>query len=80
MKDLWLEIGGSPVVVSVADDYGEAVVNGRVWRWDWSNWGGPLFLNKDGSDRKRRPGDRHPVWKAVERWGKKRNKKEETKP
>lgn len=78
MKDIWMEVGGCPCVVSVPDDHGEAVVNGRTWRWDWNNYCGPLFVNKDGSDRKRIPGENHPVWKAVARWEKKRNK--EAKP
>jgi hypothetical protein len=72
MKDHWMEVGGSPCVVSMPDDYGQARVNGQVWRWDWHNYLGPIFLNKDGSDKKRQPGPKHPVWRAVARWQKKR--------
>lgn len=78
MKDIWMEVGGSPCIVTVPDAEGFAIVNGRFWRWDWHHWGGPIFLNKDGSDRKRIPGEKHPVWKAVARWEKRRAK--ETKP
>lgn len=75
MKDIWMEVGGSPCVVTMPDGYGETKINGRVWRWDWTNWGGPIFLNKDGSDKLRQPGPKHPVWKAVERWKKRQSKK-----
>lgn len=71
MKDLLFEIGGSPVVVTVPDNYGEAVVNGRKWRWDWTYFG-PQFVNADGSTRKQVPSENHPVWKAVAKWEKKR--------
>lgn len=74
MKDLFLEINGSPCIVTVADAEGSAVVRGRVWRWEHHNWGGPVWLNKDGSERKRQPGERHPVWKAYERWLKRRER------
>lgn len=72
MKDHWMEVGGLPCILTVPDDYGEATVNGRKWRWDYTNWGGPIFLNKDGTDRKRLPGEKHPVWKAFEKWERKR--------
>lgn len=68
MKDLFLEMGGTPCIVTVSDGSGEAVVNGRKWRWDHHNYCGPLWLNKDGSERKRQPGENHPVWKAYNRW------------
>ncbi len=72
MKDCFIEVGGNPCILTFPDAYGEATVNGRKWRWDYTNWGGPIFLNKDGSDRKRPPGEKHPVWKALERWEKRR--------
>ena len=76
MKDIWFETGSWPCVVSVSDDYGEAVVNGRTWRWEWHNYLGPEFVNKDGSSRKRIPGIKHPVWKALKKWERKRRAKE----
>ena len=72
MKDCFIEVGGNPCILTFPDAYGEATVNGRKWRWDYTNWGGPIFLNKDGSDRKRTPSERHPVWNAFARWEKKR--------
>lgn len=75
MKDLFLEVGGNPCIVTVSDGYGEAVINGIKWRWDWHNYCGPTFVNKDGSDRKRMPGENHPVWKAIQKWERKRAKK-----
>jgi hypothetical protein len=70
MKDLFLEINGSPVIVTVADAYGEAVVNGRMWRWEFSKWTGPLFLRADGEPMARQPGAKNPVWAAFEKWQK----------
>lgn len=72
MKDLFIEVGGNPCIVTVSDDSGEALVNGRKWRWDWHNYCGPLFLNKDGSERKIQPSENHPVWKAIKKWQKER--------
>ena len=79
MKDLFLEANGSPCIVTVCDDYGEAVVRGRTWRWEWHNYCGPLFVNADGSDRKRIPSENHPVWKAIEKWERKRERKQKAK-
>lgn len=76
MKDIWMEVGGNPCIVTVSDGYGKAVVNGRKWRWDWHNYCGPLFLNADGSERKRMPSEHHPVWKAVQKWQKEKAKEE----
>jgi hypothetical protein len=70
VKDLYLEINGFPVIVTVADAYGEAIVNGRMWRWEFSKRTGPLFLRADGEPRVRWPGEKHPVWAAVEKWQK----------
>lgn len=75
MKDIWMEVGGNPVIVTVPDGEGSAVVNGRKWRWTHHRWTGPSFLNADGSDRKRQPGVNHPVWKAFDRWLKRWEKK-----
>ena len=68
MKDLYLEINGSPVIVTVPDADGFAIVNGRMWRWEFSKRTGPLFLRADGEPRVRQPGEKHPVWAAVEKW------------
>lgn len=76
MKDCFTEFNGNPFIVTFPDGYGSAMVNGRKWRWDYTKWGGPIFLNKDGSDRKRPPGPKHPVWKAFERWEKRVMRKE----
>jgi hypothetical protein len=69
VKDLYLEINGSPVIVSgLADAEGFAIVNGRMWRWEFSKRTGPLFLRADGEPRVRWPGEKHPVWRAVKKW------------
>lgn len=71
MKDLFLEIGGSPVIVTVPDKFGQAVVNGRTWRWEYSRRTGPVFLRADGEPRVRWPGQKHSVWVAFNKWLKK---------
>lgn len=68
MKDLFLEMGGTPMIVTVSDGSGEAIVKGRKWHWEHHNYCGPVWINKDGTDRKRQPGEHHPVWKAYNRW------------
>lgn len=55
----------------------EITVNGRIWRFDFDRYCGPLWLRKDGQARKCQcPGK--PVWKEwgkwFERWSK-RNKR-----
>jgi hypothetical protein len=70
MKDLFLEINGSPVIVTVPDAEGFAIVNGRMWRWEFSKWTGPMFLRADGEPMVRQPGEDHPVWAAFEKWRK----------
>jgi hypothetical protein len=56
------------VIVCGPDGYGEATVNGRVWRWDFHNYLGPTFIKKDGSMLKNQPGENHPVWNAFADW------------
>lgn len=75
MKDLFIELNGSPCIVTVSDDYGEAMVNGRKWRWEWHHYCGPMFVNKDGNARRRLPGEKHAVWKAISRWEKRQKAK-----
>ena len=67
--------GGSAVIISVPDAYGEAVVNGRTWRWDFHEYCGPTFLRANGDLLTRQPGEHHPVWKAFEAWLVARNEK-----
>jgi hypothetical protein len=70
MKDLFLEINGSPVIVTVPDAEGFAIVNGRMWRWEFSKWTGPMFLRANGEPMVRQPGAKNPVWGAFEKWQK----------
>jgi len=74
MKDLFLEMGGTPMIVTVADGEGEAIINGRKWMWEFHEMFGPIFLRKDGEPKKHQPGENHPVWKAFESWLEKREK------
>jgi hypothetical protein len=56
------------VIVCGPDGYGEATVNGRVYRWSFHEYLGPTFVNKDGSMSKTQPGENHPVWNAFGAW------------
>lgn len=65
-------IGGSPCFVDYEDGAGEAIINGRTWRWSFHEWAGPLFLKKDGSERKCQNPNKK-VWDAFQEWLDKRN-------
>lgn len=67
MAGLIATIGGSKVCVDFADAEGSAVVNGRLWKWEFCQWGGPLFLRKDGRARKHQNPSKV-VWMAFDRW------------
>lgn len=61
---------GSRTFIDYADAEGRAVVNGRVWRWYFHEWGGPLFLRADGEPRKCQCPTVKAVWDAFTRWHK----------
>jgi hypothetical protein len=67
---------GRTMFVDYADAEGSAVVNGRTWRWEFHEWGGPLWLRRDGEPRKNQCPHSKAVWDAFEQWhqGYKRNK------
>jgi hypothetical protein len=67
MKDIFLTDGS---VVSVCDMPGQRIlVNGRERRFDYDKTFGPLWLRKDGTERKcQNPGKA--VWQAFENWQK----------
>ena len=43
-------------------------VNGRIWRFDYDRWGGPLWLKKDFTTPRKCQCPNKAVWKAWERW------------
>ena len=55
-------------IVSVCDmPDNEITVNGRTWRFDFDRCFGPLWLKKDGTERKcQNPNKR--VWEAFDYW------------
>jgi hypothetical protein len=55
-------------IISMADCLDQQIiVNGRVWRFDFCRHTGPLWLKKDGSERRcQNPNKR--VWDAFEQW------------
>jgi hypothetical protein len=65
MKDIWLD---SATVITVCDLADQAVtVKGKIWRFDYDRHFGPLWLKKDGSER-RCQNPNKAVWKAFEQW------------
>jgi hypothetical protein len=46
----------------------QIIVNGRVWRFDFDEWGGPLWLKADGSTPRQCQNPNRAVWKAWEAW------------
>jgi hypothetical protein len=55
-------------IVSVCDmPDNKITVNGRTWRFDFDRYFGPLWLKKDGTERKcQNPNKR--VWEAFDYW------------
>jgi hypothetical protein len=43
------------------------LVNGRVWRFDFDRWFGPLWLRADGETRKCQ-NPKKAVWQAFQEW------------
>ena len=44
---------------------------GKLWRWEFTEWMGPMFLRKDGEFMERQPGEKSPAWDVFEKWRKK---------
>jgi len=59
---------GGVCYIDYPDAFGEAVVNGRVWRWDFHRYLGPCFLRKDGEPRKCQCPTNPAVWTAFGKW------------
>ena len=60
-------------IISVCDMPDQQVtVNGRTWRFHYDRYLGPLWLKKDGTERRcQHPGK--PVWRAFDEWNKTKN-------
>ena len=56
------------MAIDYADGWGEAVVNGRLWRWEFHDYLGPTFLRKDGEPRKCQCPTVPAVWDAFAAW------------
>lgn len=59
---------GTFCFIDYADGEGQAVVNGRVWRWEFHEYCGPTFLRADGEPRKCQCPTVEAVWRAFEKW------------
>lgn len=51
-------------------DFGEGVDrNGRLWRWEFSEMFGPLFVDKKGDPLRVQPiSEKHAAWQPFEHW------------
>jgi hypothetical protein len=65
MKDIRLN---ENTVISVCDNPDQQLdVNGRIWRFDYDRWLGPVFLKKNGEPRECQNPNKA-VWQAFENW------------
>ncbi|MDO9463725.1 MAG: hypothetical protein Q7J67_00245 [bacterium] len=57
--------------------FGEGIdKNGKLWRWRFQAYYGPMFLKTDGDPLKNQPErENHPAWGPFEAWQEKHNKK-----
>ena len=60
-------INGSVCFIDYEDGHGSAIVDGREWEWSFVEYGGPLFLKKNGEARKCQ-NPKKSVWAAFEEW------------
>ncbi len=65
MKDIWLDSSTVITVCDLADQ--QVIVNGKIWQFDYDRHFGPLWLKKDGSERRCQNPNKQ-VWKAFEQW------------
>jgi len=61
-------INGLPCFIDYADAYGEAEVDGKIWKWEFHDYLGPTFLKKDGEPRECQFPKNKKVWDAFEKW------------
>lgn len=58
------------ILTSFTDAQGEAIVNGKTIRWEFSDMFGPTFVDSEGEPLEKQPGVRSAAWKAFEVWHK----------
>lgn len=55
-------------IISVCDNPDQQLtVNGRIWRFDYDRWLGPVWLKKNGEPRECQNPNKA-VWQAFENW------------
>lgn len=74
MKSIRLDAN---TIITMPDCLGEQIiVNNRVWSFDFDCRLGPIWLKKDGTDRKCQNPNKA-VWAAFEKWRKKQKEMQE---
>lgn len=61
-------INGTVCFIDYADGEGRATIDGKVWRWEFHEFCGPLWLRQDGEPRKNQCPTNKKVWSAFEAW------------
>lgn len=61
-------INGSPCFLDYRDSHGSVIVDGRKWEFDFEDYGGPLWLKKNGGSRKCQFPTNKKVWAAFKEW------------
>lgn len=56
------------MAIDYHDGEGSAMVNGKLWRWEFHHYCGPIFLKKNGEPRRYIPNENHPVWDYFDKW------------
>lgn len=49
-------------------------ISGRVWRFEWHHFCGPMVVGTRGEPMARQPGTRSPFWLALTAWQDERKK------
>lgn len=76
LKDPFKPATHSVIFMDFPDAFGQGRHKGRVYRWEFHNYLGPLFLRKDGEPMVRQPGQRSGAWVPFNRWLKARSRRQ----
>jgi len=68
---------GGAIFMDFPDAFAQGKHKGRLYRWSFHEYLGPLFLRKDGEPLVRQPGEKSGAWMAFGRWQKTRSRKQE---
>jgi hypothetical protein len=64
-------------IISFADTTGSVRVKNRIYRFEFDDYLGPIFLKKNGDPLENQPLENHPVWPGFYKWLKRYEEKKE---